>query len=512
MPVQPGYPSYPVQPRYPMAMQQPMARMPIATMPAVRSRGPGYLPQNFFPGPAGPQAPVVMPEQVAAPQPAVASPPAGTVVEQGPTTEVVVPNSEVIVTPAQTATGKTPRGPAAYFDVIPGTHAPTIGPNAPVAFHRKCEESMWIGGEYLLSWMRRGPLDVPLLTTSTAASGEGIDRGAIGEPGTIVLFGGNDLPFGVFSGVRLEAGIWLDHENRFSIDASGFYLFPRHIGINRTSTGADILTRPIFNVGAGEFDEDVFLIGDNDFEFGRTVAGNINIDARAEMYGGEFNGRFHSYVKRHLHCETLVGFRSVRLVERISIVDTVTPRVPGFVTFRGEEVEAGNFLMESDRFATANTFYGFQVGGRLRWEGDWFFLDAFAKVGIGLTYQNIEVEGSTKVLAPNGRVLDEAIGGVLALQSNIGESDRTRFGVIPELGINMGVELTDHLRLKAGYSFMLWSGVARPGLEIDRAINPAQAPGAQQFGASAGLPFPRSLQREQAFWLHTLNFGVEFHY
>ncbi len=152
-----------------------------------------------------------------------------------------------------------------------------------------------------------------------------------------------------------------------------------------------------------------------------------------------------------------------------------------------------------------------QVGGRVRYESKWFYLDAFAKVGLGLTYQQLAIAGDA-TLVSGGEVVDRAPGGILALPSNIGNFDRTRIGVVPEVGFNYGVEVTDHIRLKAGYSFLLLSGAARPGQQIDRQLNSGQVPGDQSFGSIAGLPYPRRFFKEETFWMHTLNFGFEVHY
>src|SRR5438128_1688803 len=73
--------------------------------------------------------------------------------------------------------------------------------------------------------------------------------GAIGQPGTIPLFGQNGLDYGMNSGVRLEAGIWLDKDNRYSADVSGFTLLQRTLSFSAASdaTGNPVLVRPIFD-------------------------------------------------------------------------------------------------------------------------------------------------------------------------------------------------------------------------------------------------------------------------
>src|SRR4051794_20088600 len=74
-----------------------------------------------------------------------------------------------------------------------------------------------------------------------------------------------------------------------------------------------------------------------------------------------------------------------------------------------------------------------------------------------------------------------------------------------------GVWLTDRLRATAGYTFQYVSDVVRPGDQIDRGINPVQAP------AITGVPNapltgparPAPLINSTDFWAHGVNFGLE---
>lgn len=378
----------------------------------------------------------------------------------------------------------------------------------PEEFHRP-HERCWIGADYLLAWIRRGPLSTPLLTTSTSTDPD-VDRGALDEPGTAVLFGNDDLSFGAFSGFRLDGGLWLDEDNHYSVDAAFFWLAPRSTGVDVRSNGTTLLGRPVFNVAPGQFDEDVFLIADSD-PTGPTLAGAMNIDARSQLYGGELNSRWHCCGRKHFRGDALIGFRSMHLGERLQITDSISSLRNDFITFKGTPVAAGDVVTEQDLFETSNTFWGVQFGGRARWENEWCYLDAFAKIGIGATCQDITIAGAS-TLTSNGVIIDRAQGGILALPSNIGEYDRTRLGVIPEVGLNLGIALTDHVRFRAGYSFLVWNQVARPGQQLDRSINTGQVPADQEFGNVDGVNRPRTPLGESLLWMQTLNFGLEVHY
>ncbi|MGG7379585.1 BBP7 family outer membrane beta-barrel protein, partial [Escherichia coli] len=67
---------------------------------------------------------------------------------------------------------------------------------------------------------------------------------------------------------------------------------------------------------------------------------------------------------------------------------------------------------------------------------------------------------------PGGQT-SAVVGGLLALPSNIGNFQRNRFGVVPQVGLKVGYNLTDNLRVYVGYDFLWWCNVVRPGDQID---------------------------------------------
>jgi hypothetical protein len=86
--------------------------------------------------------------------------------------------------------------------------------------------------------------------------------------------------------------------------------------------------------------------------------------------------------------------------------------------------------------------------------------------------------------------------------------------VVPQVDVAAGCHLANCARLFVGYSFLYLSDVARPGEQIDRGINPVQAP------TITGLPNaplvgparPAPLFNHADFWAQGLNFGVELRY
>jgi hypothetical protein len=101
-----------------------------------------------------------------------------------------------------------------------------------------------------------------------------------------------------------------------------------------------------------------------------------------------------------------------------------------------------------------------------------------------------------------------APGGFLALPTNMGHFDRDHFAVVPEFGLHFGYQVTDHVRAFAGYTFLYWDNVVRPGNQIDLTVNPSQVPPHTLVGA----PRPAFAFQGSDFWAQGLDFGLEFRF
>ena len=95
---------------------------------------------------------------------------------------------------------------------------------------------------------------------------------------------------------------------------------------------------------------------------------------------------------------------------------------------------------------------------------------------------------------------------MLALPSNMGSFSQTRFAVVPEVALKLGYQVTSQLRIHAGYDFLYWSNVVRPGNVIDTGINPTQIPP----GPIAGVSRPLPRLDGSDFWAQGVNLGAVF--
>jgi hypothetical protein len=84
----------------------------------------------------------------------------------------------------------------------------------------------------------------------------------------------------------------------------------------------------------------------------------------------------------------------------------------------------------------------------------------------------------------------------------MGNHNRTTFAVLPEIGLNVGYEITRWMNLYLGYTFLYINNRVRPGDQIDRGINPTQSPSFTGVILSQlmGPARPAFTFHESSFW------------
>jgi hypothetical protein len=230
----------------------------------------------------------------------------------------------------------------------------------------------------------------------------------------------------------------------------------------------------------------------------------VSVLHRSALWGYEINAVRRWYCGESFTLDGLLGYRAVSLDESIAVHENLALLAPpaAFGPVNGIAV--------ADKFSTSNRFYGGQVGlrGEL-WLLDRLSLGMTTKVALGTTWERVTVNGSTTALA-NGTPIATGVGGLLALPTNIGERTHNSFSVIPEVGLSLNYQVTDWLRLSAGYNFLYWSNVVRPGAQIDPNVNRTFQPFSPV--APTGPTVPAALFHSSDFWAQGLTLGLEFRY
>ncbi len=358
-----------------------------------------------------------------------------------------------------------------------------------------CGPGFYVNGEYLLWWIR-DPRVPPLITTGPVNAG-GIG-GALGQPDTFVLFGGRELDYGTFSGGRVAAGVWCDPDETLAIEASGFYLGQQSVNFGVTSDQFPVLARPFFNLNADQEFREVVTAPE-------LSTGAIIIEAPSQLWGADLNVRKNVLVGPNYVVDLFAGARYVDLDEGLQIREAIVvdAGVPDF---------GGARITVLDRFDTRNQFVGGQVGVATEYHWRRWSLDLRGRVAIGGTRQSVHIAGGQQIagaLVNNGAFR----GGLLTQPSNIGDHERRRFSIVPEIGVNLAFHFTENLRAMVGYNLLYWTNVVRPGDQIDVGIDVSQiANFPPPVPNSTGTRRPAALFRETDFWAHGLTAGLEWRF
>ena len=403
----------------------------------------------------------------------------------------------------------------------------------------------YLHGEYLLWWFD-GMNTPPLVTTSTNPAHGGVlpNPGLNDNQTTSILYGGQPILEDPRHGFRVKLGMWMDDCNKQAIEVD--YLFLGKLEETFTAGGTEgnpIISRPFFDFlppGGGNPQENAEEVSSADLN------GDITVYSSSEFQGAGISLR-HNLCRSGCNnvgcgscvdcglgvdcgcgpigcgsgCESgcgdsrfvdvLAGFRWYQLRERLQInedliIDIEDTQDPRFI-------DNGKNILVEDRFATDNDFLGGELGyiwgiERSRWSAD-----LLTRIAIGSNRQRVSIHGDTDVFLANGNpdpdpnFDGDSDGGLLALSSNIGDYERDRFSMIPEVNLTLGYKVTQNLKLRAGYTLLYWTNVVRPGDQIDREINSTLLP-----GETPSLPPLRPLFtfNETNLLVQGLNIGGEY--
>lgn len=340
--------------------------------------------------------------------------------------------------------------------------------------------------EYLLWWAR--PAGVPVLASTAAGRGNGY----LGEPGTQTLLGPGSFGSTSRNGFRARAGTWFDDGPVGGLDGGFFFLGEQNTAFEARSDRFPTIARPIFAANLNrEFAELVAFPG---LSTGRLVA-----ETDSSLWGADVNARACLCRGCDRRAELFAGYRHLNLREGLSVTEFIQsgPDAPD---------PPGTNIVVNDTFRTRNRFHGGQIGWAASRRYGRLDLSARASVALGGTHQEIQIRGSQVRQRP-GQQADVFSGGLLAAGPNLGNFDRTRFSVVPEVSLNVGAWLTPRVKVFTGYNFLYWTNVLRPGDQIDRVIDLTFVPNAPPLGFVADRPLPTLRQTD--LWVQGVQFGLE---
>lgn len=487
-----------------------------------------------------------MPMPPAGGPPAVMAPaplPPGTATLPGTSSGVSGGPAPVIMPPLTVGPPGDPQGlgPTASFGPPPGPMYPPPGPYgaplfqpAPPTGGYGTAPRWWLSGDYLLWFAKGQPIEFPLLTTSAPNQ-----FGQLGFPSTLELVPANDISYNAISGFRLNGGFFGDADRRFGLDVNGFYTQqktinqffatnpggPNNVGIPLlarpfidTTTGPTSLVVTNLNQGVGSAH-----ISTSTSTWGAEAAGLWNIYRAAPTNGFWWSLDFTAgykflQVEEDLLIESFTTLNGLRVVPIFQSGPFGTVTLVGFrlvpIPFPvgGTLTAAPASILVSDQFIATNRFNGGTFGLRHEMRWGMFSLTTIAKIGVGNMHQTLEIDGATTFSDPNTNRSGSSYGGLFANSTNIGRFNNDEFVVIPEVTMNLGINLTKQLSMHVGYNFLYINRVARPGLQVNPVVDASTIPLSSTYGALGQVPGNRVLFVQDEFWLQGVNFGLTFRY
>ena len=351
------------------------------------------------------------------------------------------------------------------------------------AFVPNMRGRFWVRGEALLWWMK-GQQTPPLLTTSPASNPLS-EAGVLGQPGTTVVFGNDELNQGLHAGGRITFGTWLGNCQESGVEFSYFIIGQNREEFDASGATFPVLARPFFDTSIGAESSQVI-------SYPNAWVGSASVVSTEELQGAEALWRQAIVHGSDGRIDMLLGYRFARLNDGLLISDTATSSGTAAIS-------PGTQFEYADSFHTRNDFNGADLGFSTQWRRGRWTLDTQLKIGVGETHTVVDIDGSTAITTSAGRNVFG--GGILALASNSGSHVSDQFSMMPEIGFTLTYDLTPHLTASVGYTLLYWSDVARPGNQIDLNVDSNQFP-------SGANPTPAATQRP-AFVLHTSDFWAQ---
>ena len=183
------------------------------------------------------------------------------------------------------------------------------------------------------------------------------------------------------------------------------------------------VARPFFNTQLNQQDASLIAFPD-------IILGDVQVETSSELNSLSVLARRNCCQSLGGRFDVVGGYRYLRFREGLLVTEDLTSIDDGSV------VPVGTDYHVVDSFSTDNQFHGGEIGLSLLYDCGPWTLDVLTKLALGNMRQTVTMRGATTILSPVDPPLTSE-GGLLALPSNIGRSNRDEFTVIPELNLNL---------------------------------------------------------------------------
>ncbi len=359
----------------------------------------------------------------------------------------------------------------------------------------RCNESCCRGGGYwvradYLAWSL-GDMDLPPLVTTSAGTTPA-NTGILGRAATTILFGDDTYNDELQSGARVSLGWWADAQQCSGYEVGYLFVGPSGDDFSVNSNDVARIARPVFDTALNA--ESAMLVAHPDF-----LTGSLSVETETQLQSIDVLRRQRLRANAYERVDFLIGFKHGRLEDLVRIDQSSR------YTVAQGQIAAGTTRSLFDRFETDNQFNGLQLGLNWQQRRSCFTLNGLAKLSLGINQAEVTIDGQTTNTVPGGGT-GNFVGGLLAQSTNIGNYDETDFILLPELGIQCGLQLSPRAQLMIGYNAMYWSKLARAADHIDRSVS--QFPPEQPSGARR----PAFNFVSDELFIHGLNAGLTYRF
>lgn len=346
----------------------------------------------------------------------------------------------------------------------------------------------WGTGDYLLLW-RKKRFYPPLVTTN-----DDVITPALGQPGTRILFGDEEIGGHPKSGGRVDFGIWLSR--CLGMGGGGFGLGKEEVDfeLSGASNGFPIIGRPFFDLSLDAQNADFISFPDV------ALDGEIKVETTNYLWGADAYVRYRYLSTCCFKFDFLAGFLFTRIVDNLDIHNS---EVAGSIAVEPE----GTLIIVDDHFECKNDYYAGLVGFVTEWRSCAWAVQVIGKVGLGNMIKQVDIAGETTLIDPAMGSVTVLPGGLLAQPSNIGKHSLNQFEIIPQINANLQFQILPPLWLKVGYTYMFWPRIALAGEQVDLNVNLTQIN--PPFSGTLGPLFDL---HDKSFWVQGLTAGFYIYY
>jgi hypothetical protein len=360
-------------------------------------------------------------------------------------------------------------------------------------------ERGWATFNTNVSFIRTMPAGLPLITAGTTLSG-----GVIPNIGTTTTFSVDNFNVNPLMGGSWETGYWLRRNSLWGLSWAGF-VTELDTDRYRIAPNNQVVARPFIDADSGL--PNSLLIG-----FPGFLSGDITASVSSQLWGSEWLLHRKLFADEFRRLSFQLGFRYFDIYEDLAVSSSSVVQTGSTINFYNLVFGAGARIDVRDRFETRNQYMLGQLGMQGNWRYRRWLFEWATRVGLGGVYQTLNVQGNSSVTPAPGAATNTVLGGLFAVDTNIGRYHSSRFAVVPEGKIQVAYRFVGNLDLGLGYTFTYFNSVIRPSEQIDPNISTTRVPASANYAFPGGAVSPTVTLNRSDMWIQGLNFFASLRY